>query len=96
MPYCRNCGNEMNEYDRSCFECGEPTDKKKDNRNVLRCPSCESSNIGFVSKTDGSDYDVSSGCCGYILLGPLGLLCGLSSDKRTVTKRKCIDCGKEF
>lgn len=96
MPYCKNCGSELSKRDTSCFECGEPTDFKKQNP-VVACPRCESTSIGFVSETTGSDYDVSSGCCGYILLGPLGLLCGLSNgSKKTVTKRKCNHCGHEF
>lgn len=98
MPYCRNCGNHINEHDDRCFECGAPnTEKPRRRDNVVRCPSCESSSISFVSETRGSDYDVGSGCCGYILLGPFGLLCGLAGgDKKTITKRKCNSCGREF
>ena len=95
MAYCRRCGSEVDEYETKCFECGEQL-KPEISRNVLRCPRCEGSNIQLLSKTEGSDYDVSSGCCGYILLGPLGLLCGLSSDKTTETVRVCATCKHEF
>ena len=95
MAYCRKCGSEINEYDTTCFECGERQngDRRSD---VMRCPRCESTNIQLLSKTEGSDYDVSNGCCGYILLGPLGLLCGLSSSKTTETVRVCATCKHEF
>lgn len=49
--------------------------------------------------SSGGGYGLFSGCCGTILLGPLGLLCGLR--KRTITSSSqtwwaCRKCGKEF
>lgn len=69
------------------------------------CPHCGKPlhNCTPVSKTtitdSGGGYGFFSGCCGTILLGPLGLLCGLR--KRSVTSSSqiwwlCKNCGKEF
>lgn len=69
------------------------------------CPHCGSPlhDCAPVSKThvtqSGGGYGFFSGCCGTILLGPLGLLCGLK--RRTITSSSqtwwvCRKCGKEF
>ena len=43
------------------------------------CPRCGCPNCQIIneSTTTGGDYGVCSGICGYILMGPVGLLCGL-------------------
>lgn len=69
------------------------------------CPNCGAalSDCTPIVKTtvtsSGGGYGLFSGCCGTILLGPLGLLCGLR--KRTITSSSqtwwaCRKCGKEF
>lgn len=69
------------------------------------CPHCGTPlhDCTPVSKTtitdSGGGYGFFSGCCGTILLGPLGLLCGLR--KRSITSSSqtwwlCKNCGKEF
>ncbi len=73
------------------------------------CPKCKSRNIQFVnnteyhSETKGGGYSAGKGCCGYMALGPLGLLCGAcgSKSKTTVTSSTsnawiCKDCGNKF
>ncbi|MBQ8249143.1 MAG: hypothetical protein IJY93_04580 [Clostridia bacterium] len=73
------------------------------------CPKCKSRNLQIVtntefsSQTKGGGYSTGKGCCGYILLGPLGLLCGGlgSKSKTTVTSKStttwtCLDCGNKF
>ena len=60
------------------------------------CPSCQIIN---ESTTTGGDYGVCSGICGYILMGPVGLLCGLCGmDTKTKTRAYwvCPSCGKKF
>lgn len=66
-----------------------------------RCPRCGGGGCQIISDTttSGSDYGVGKGCCGYILAGPLGLLCGFCGEGKTTTTKHywiCPDCGKKF
>ena len=52
-------------------------------------------------KTSGDGYGFWNGCCGFILLGPVGLLCGacgssVKTKVRNETWWVCQKCGKEF
>ena len=69
------------------------------------CPHCGNllHDCTPVSRTtvisSGGGYGFFSGCCGTILLGPLGLLCGLRKHSITSTSQTwwvCKKCGKEF
>lgn len=68
----------------------------------MHCPRCGSQNIETLvtSKTKTKGFSGSSACCGYILLGWLGVLCGLcgmgASETETKTKFICMNCGKKF
>lgn len=71
-----------------CPECGAPGD-------------CCTPVVKTDVKTSGGGYGFWNGCCGYILLGPVGLLCGAcgGSTKTKVTSRTwriCSRCGCEF
>jgi len=69
------------------------------------CPQCGAplNDCTPVSKTSvkssGGGYGLFSGCCGLVLLGPLGLLCGLKKQNITSSNQTwwvCRRCGKEF
>ena len=60
------------------------------NGNVLTCPNCGSTNI-FVTK---KGYDAGKACCGAMLLGPFGLLCG--ADGSNQIENNCLNCKKKF
>lgn len=61
------------------------------------CPKCGSTQIQAISETETKGYDPGSGCCGAILLGPFGLLCGLCGMKsKTTNRRMCLKCGHKF
>ena len=67
----------------------------------LNCPYCNSRNTTPITESDisGGGYNVGDGCCGYILFGPIGLLCGAcGSDVKTTHRRYwvCGDCGRRF
>jgi DNA-directed RNA polymerase subunit M/transcription elongation factor TFIIS len=94
--YCAYCGEELstNVYGDSKDDVFEQEEKKQNN-NQVTCPRCGSTEIYFMTREKGG-FDASNACCGYIILGPLGLLCGLASDRESVTMRKCKNCGNEF
>ncbi|MBO4374910.1 MAG: hypothetical protein J5829_07365 [Lachnospiraceae bacterium] len=60
------------------------------------CPKCGSRNISIISEqtTSGSDYNVGSGICGTICLGPIGVLCGMSGGKKIINTHYyiCNNC----
>lgn len=58
------------------------------NTNSPCCPKCGSSHISANKK----GVDATGACCGALLLGPLGLLCGVT-DKVVVT---CLKCGYQW
>lgn len=69
------------------------------------CPSCGSQDLSPISESEvtvsGGGYGFGSGCCGWILLGPIGLLCGFCGRgvKSKSTTRKywfCKSCGHKF
>lgn len=110
--YCQYCGNEIKQGEKFCKHCGKPcftngTVEEKTDKIVpqeeqeVRCPYCGSTDIQVIVKTQvkGGGYSASNGCCGYLLLGPLGLLCGAcGSDVKSTCETwwSCKKCGKEF
>lgn len=67
----------------------------------MRCPHCQGEHCTIINEvtTTGKDYSASKGCCGAILLGPLGLLCGACGEGRQIHNENywvCSDCGYKF
>ena len=71
----------------------------------LCCPQCGHKDLQVVNETDvkttGKNYSAGQGCLGYMLFGPLGLLCGNcgQGQKTTTTNTTywmCPKCGKKF
>ena len=60
------------------------------NEDVLRCPKCGSQQIHVAKK----GFNTGSACCGAILLGPLGLLCGTSGSNQIM--KTCLKCKKTW
>lgn len=70
----------------ACPHCGNP---------LHECTPVSKTTV----TTSGGGYGFFSGCCGTILLGPLGLLCGLRKQSITSSSQTwwvCKKCGKEF
>lgn len=68
----------------------------------MRCPSCGSDNCHIIeeSETRQKGYGVCSGIFGYLILGPIGFLCGLCGMGEGKTTRRafwiCQSCGRKF
>ena len=64
----------------------------------MNCPNCGSSNCFPMTETKSTDFDNVNACCGFLLWGPIGILCGLCGSGETTTKQywKCGDCGRNF
>lgn len=112
--YCRSCGKQISRTHIQQDELlsqpnnAEPTNVHPANSQTqvhLICPYCGGSDCHPVVKTDiktsGGGYSFWNGCCGLILLGPAGLLCGscgssVKTKVRNETWWVCKKCGKEF
>ncbi len=63
----------------------------------MKCPECGSENVQYATKTSGGGFSAGDSCLGYLLLGPLGLLCGAcGSGTSTQEFWVCRDCGNRF
>lgn len=67
----------------------------------MTCPKCYGRNCQIINETTshGKDFSASKGCCGAILFGPIGILCGACGEGRTVESKAywvCNDCGHKF
>lgn len=66
------------------------------------CPRCGSDDIEIITETNNETkgFGFGKGCCGFILFGPIGWLCGLlgmgSGRTSTNTYRMCRKCGARF
>lgn len=102
--YCKICGTYNDKNNEKCSSCGgylQDVFVINENRSGKRCPRCGGYNCHPItdSTTTGKDFSAGNGCCGYLLFGPIGLLCGLcGADKKTVTKSYwvCPNCNNKF
>lgn len=67
----------------------------------MKCPKCKSENCQYIamSETNSTGFNSGNACCGLILMGPMGLLCGLcGNETKTTTKEYwiCQNCGNKF
>ena len=106
---CPSCEHENKPDANFCVHCGaaltpdysyqtpvSSIDPEIVDGKEARCPVCQSRQIQFTTKTVGESFNTPAACCGFVILGPLGLLCGLANNQKSVPVRKCIQCGHEF
>ena len=71
----------------------------------MRCRECGSEDLQIVRdtnvKTTGKNYSGGQGCLGFLMFGPLGLLCGnCGQGQQTQVQQKtywvCSKCGHKF
>ncbi len=65
------------------------------------CPRCGAANSSAVNETTttGKDFSAGKGCCGMIMLGPIGLLCGLCGEGQKTKNQTyfvCNSCGHKW
>lgn len=65
------------------------------------CPKCKDNDCKIITETTskGKDFSAGKGCCGAIILGPIGILCGACGEGRTITSKNywvCNNCGHKF
>ncbi len=62
------------------------------------CPRCGQKRLQANVQNNSSVYSAKKGCLGWLLFGPLGLLCGLSGSKKNETTMNwiCTACGNQF
>lgn len=64
----------------------ERKEDKHDTENQVKCPNCGSKSI----HADKKGFSGGNACCGALLAGPLGLLCGTSGQNKIVVT--CLNC----
>lgn len=111
--HCKKCGKPLGfpekqkEETKAMMVVEEPRQTTADISEYDRivCPACGAGveKCHPISKTEGKmkhGFSFWDGCCGMILLGPAGILCGLcgnsSTNVHTATWWICTQCGKEF
>lgn len=82
MIKCKNCGKTISEDSKTCIYCGEKNE-------VMRCPKCDSKNVGFEAEfADSPGYRIKKALFGCLLFG--------KNEDGAVIKYVCKDCGKKF
>ena len=65
----------------------------------MKCPKCGSENTQYVAvHHSGSSGSFTDACCGMMIFGPIGILCGLCGASLGFTDDYwvCHSCGKKF
>lgn len=67
----------------------------------MKCSKCGSENCQVINEatTKGKDFSASKGCCGAILFGPIGLLCGACGKGKKINNKNywvCNECGNKW
>jgi hypothetical protein len=65
---------------------------------MMSCPKCGSNNIQIVTDMKVKGFSAGKGCCGWLIFGPIGVLCGLCGmgKGRAEHLRMCANCGHKF
>lgn len=63
----------------------------------MMCPKCGNNNCNFIDRTTTSSFGLFKACCGFIFLGPIGILCGLCGGGTNERQYwVCNNCGNQF
>lgn len=64
MPFCSNCGKQLADGAKFCFECGTPTNNDNTKRKsvydgeIHKCPNCGETLNSFVAKCPSCGYEL--------------------------------------
>lgn len=109
--FCRYCGSALNVPSAESPSVEAQNLNREENMKIgkLKCPRCGSRKLQAVTETDtnvttsGGGYSAGKGCLGWLVFGPLGLLCGACGSKQKTTVQQsnksywvCPDCGNKF
>lgn len=109
--FCPSCGTENVIFQQQSGDYAEQAHLTTDTNNLygqtqkLVCPQCGNPNLQITTETNvttsGKNFSGTKGCLGYLLFGPLGILCGgCGQSQKTNTTNKtywvCPNCGKKF
>lgn len=65
----------------------------------MKCPQCSSDNVQVHYETEKQGFSGGKSCCGWLIFGPIGLLCGLCGKDNVKSEEKywvCNNCGRKF
>lgn len=100
-----DCFAKIQNNSNSSTDHGDPVSGNAANNHVnpfqLRCPICGGTNCTPIveTSTSGKDFSAGKGCCGFALLGPIGILCGACGKGKQTTSTAywmCLNCGNKF
>lgn len=104
--FCSTCGMETDNNASFCSRCGSNVFvmgavPQYNNTNNIRCPKCGNVGCTLITEheTQNKDFNTGNACCGYLMFGWEGILCGLcgtGSKTRTRNYWICPSCGKKF
>ncbi len=65
------------------------------------CPKCGQNNCQIINEVNitGKDFSGSKGCCGALLFGPIGILCGSCGSGKKANNVQywvCNNCGHKW
>lgn len=98
---CPSCGNHADANTKFYARNPVSISPVHSATNEIKCPKCGCNDCQPINEsyTTGRGYGAGKGCCGYLLLGPIGLLCGAcGSGSRTTNQLYwvCKKCGYKF
>lgn len=67
----------------------------------MKCPKCGGENCQIITETQtkGKDFSAGKGCCGWVIFGPMGILCGMCGEGKKISNKSfwvCHQCGNKF
>lgn len=102
--FCPNCGKGLSS-EGNVATTSYIQNEVIENQGGMCCPQCGHGNLQVITETNtqtvGKNFSVGQGCLGYLLLGPLGILCGACGQGQHTTTTNatywvCPKCGKKF
>lgn len=104
IKFCPYCGDALSQEESAWQSAPNVRDAVKTPTSLpkkIKCPNCNGHNIQTsttLTTTEGG-YSGTKGCLGFLLFGPLGLLCGNCGSKQKHSSKTCwvcADCGYTF